>query len=269
MGPTPFSRSIDITKPLNRPTSSVRDADIQAILEELTGQKKLTGKNKLEVIVTPEKYRYCIAGQEKERWYDKEYNVDGLAVFVEAELGIEINHGHNAEEFGFVTRFGQEMYERRFRDSQKGLAQRMLHPPKKETKKSRERDAYLRQVLNYVEAPLVPEATDAHKLEAIQVMSVRAEYEGLNIAKFDAPDWKRFIDAIAKKYGVEIYPAIVQSFSLNIESKSPFLVFNKTIVSTNNVEEYRAGITAVYQAGSTLKRALDERTQELVKRYLQ
>ncbi len=256
-----FSRKADLMTTLKRPISSVRDADIRTILEELAPGKEI------HTVICPPRLRFNVVreennegGEQKVRYSDKEYYVDGLAVFVEAELGRKIYLSSLKD---IVTVDEQREYEKLFAAAQRVAARNILEPHKRKTQRVKEREAnILDQGMNYIEAPLVEQGNDGEELKTIRVMSVYVKYDGIIIGQLTAPDWEGFIDAIAKKYDVNIGPADGE----NLEQEVFF--FNKTISNTTDVAEYRQGISAVYKAGSILKVALEERTRELIRKYL-
>lgn len=243
----------------------IRDSDVRAALA------KIAPGNEISVEIN-KPYR-CGYGEEKDRMWDKIYSMNGLKVFVEAELGaIYKVEGYEP----------QTMKEYLMTPEQCELSKKKMEEKMSKEKKIRPL-IISPSIIGFffpdicgIEGPLVDKADDT-ELKTIRVVSALAQYQGLDLSEF-GPEWKGFIETIKSKYNLEIKaqssnvkePSLIRPKGGLImhdrhepEEKIP-LVFSSTITKKQDLEK----ICYVYYAGSTLKETIDDITKFLVKKYL-
>ena len=131
---------------------------------------------------------------------------------------------------------------------------------------------------SYREVPLVDNADD-NELKTIRVKSVLAQYDGLNLLDLTSPEWKAFVEAVAQKYNVEtgrlcdgligeatnlFGSTSVDKIDLRAEKHNHRIYFRRD----ETEGELESCIASVYNAGITLRRALDDRANDLIAKYL-
>ena len=258
-------RKAEEQKPFN-----IRDSDLRSILERIADGKKISYGTH-----TP----YSSGHEATYRLYDKTYFLDGLKILVEFELGRKLGYTSRSGVTYIVTPQEQVMYEEK-----KEKVKIELEKKVKVVKRPGRHDAIrLPGILisgNYGPSfitGVIVDNTEDIELTTAKVKSVLAQYDELDLNRLVDLEWRKFIEAVKDKYGVEIgspSDGIIKKVATHcrggviIETKiliNKPQVFRLLISEEANLEN---GINSVYSAGLTVKKAVDKTVNHLIETYL-
>lgn len=208
---------------------------------------------------------HTILGNHEYRLFDKVYDVGGLTVSVEFELGKKLFWESPDIDIDYVTPEQKERYEEKKQAMQRETGYASL--------------AWPNYGLVSKEAPLVDNPGD-EEFETATILNVIAQYPGIGEDKLDlsdlkSPDMKKFKDAIAKMYRVDISPKvddkirIVKTLGPGFRGSYPMFEPSIPLVYSKEIKRnFATGIMSVNQAGLTLENALDNMYKEHTRKHL-
>ena len=253
----------------------MKDEFVREILGELEseiGQPDASVGFKVNVLSSFANSRKLGSYSFKNREFNKRYNLGDLTVYIEARLGTK-EYPSNSN--FLVTPQQQRDYLKKNKQFKKEYIDGVIMGGSLGVKTD--------VGLMSSQGPIVQSPID-YQLNTIIAERVLVEYSGLNLHDFDSALWKEFVADICDKYKVSIkapskdiaYYVLnneeeANNFGQAVNSEAFKLahqqesVFRDVILKKGDL---RQGIFNVYNAGQTLKKALEAESGHLAQKYL-